>query len=176
MNITADSARRSGPQINGAGKHAHARVLGMLLRTDQDYAQTLLRVALGVIMFPHGAQHFLGWFGGYGFGGTLGWMTNDLSFPAPLAGLAILTEFFAPFALVLGLGGRVAALGITGLMLGAASTHLEHGFFMNWFGALPAGAEGFEYHLLVIAIALAIVFKGSGAWSIDRALTTRVRR
>jgi putative oxidoreductase len=154
----------------------HPRMLGMLLHTDQDHAQTLLRVSLGAILFPHGAQHFLGWFGGYGFGGTLGWMTNDLGFPVPLAALAILTELFAPFALVLGLGSRLAALGIVGLMVGAASTHLQHGFFMNWFGALPAGAEGFEYHLLVIAIALAIALKGSGARSIDRALTTRAWR
>jgi putative oxidoreductase len=138
--------------------------------TERNGTQTLLRVALGGIMFPHGAQHALGWFGGYGFGGTLKWMSGTVGFPAPLAALAIVTELLAPVALVLGVGGRVAALGILGLMLGAASTHLPNGFFMNWFGGLPAGQEGFEYHLLVMAITLAVILRGSGAWSVDRAL------
>ncbi|HEU4954123.1 MAG TPA: DoxX family protein, partial [Gemmatimonadales bacterium] len=83
---------------------------------------------------------------------------------------ALVTEITAPVALVLGLGGRLAALGVIGLMLGAASTHLANGFFMNWFGALPAGSEGFEYHLLVIALAGIVVLGGSGAWSLDRLL------
>ncbi|HET7233435.1 MAG TPA: DoxX family protein [Longimicrobium sp.] len=149
-----------------------ARVLG----TEANGTQTLLRLALGAIMFPHGAQHALGWFGGFGFGGTHGWMVKTLGFPAPLAALAIVTELLAPVALVLGLGGRVAALGILGLMLGAASTHLSNGFFMNWFGNLPAGGEGFEYHLLVMAISLAVILRGSGAWSLDRALAGGARR
>lgn len=146
-----------------------------LVNTEANAAQTLLRVALGAIMFPHGAQHALGWFGGYGFSGTHQWMTEALGFPAPLAALAIIVELLAPIALVLGIGGRVAALGIFGLMVGAAGTHLPNGFFMNWFGALPAGQEGFEYHLLVMAIALAVAIRGSGAWSLDRALSGRAR-
>ena len=76
----------------------------------------------------------------------------------------------APFALIFGLGGRVAALGIVGLMAGAATTHVQNGFFMNWFGSLPTGTEGFEYHLLAIGLAATIVFNGSGAFSIDRLL------
>ena len=83
------------------------------------------------------------------------------------AALAITTEFFAPFALLVGAGTRVAALGIVGLMIGAVSTHLDAGFFMNWFGTLPAGTEGFEYHLLVIAMAVALVIEGSGLASVD---------
>lgn len=142
-----------------------------VLRTDADPAMLLLRIALAVILFPHGAQHLLGWFGGYGFAGTHQWMTGTLGFPGSLAALAILVEFFAPFALIVGIGGRIAALGVAGLMVGAASTHFDHGFFMNWFGTLPAGAEGYEYHLLVLAIALAIVLRGSGAWSVDRVLS-----
>ena len=142
-----------------------------VLRTDADPAMLLLRVAVAVILFPHGAQHLLGWFGGYGFSGTHQWMTATLGFPSSLAALAILVEFFAPFALIVGVGGRIAALGVAGLMVGAASTHLEHGFFMNWFGTLPAGAEGYEYHLLVLAIALAIILRGSGVWSVDRVLS-----
>jgi putative oxidoreductase len=144
-----------------------------LLHTEGHLAPTLLRLTLGLVMFPHGAQHLLGWFGGYGFAGTQGWMTGTLGIPAALAALAILTEFLAPLALLVGLGGRVAALGIAGLMAVAASTHVANGFFMNWGGSLPAGAEGFEYHLLAIAVALAVTVQGSGAWSLDRALSGR---
>jgi len=144
--------------------------MSRLFRTTPTPLPTLARVAVGLTLFPHGAQHVLGWFGGYGFQGTLGWMTGTLGFPAFFAVLALVTEITAPVALVLGLGGRLAALGVIGLMLGAASTHLANGFFMNWFGALPAGREGFEYHLLVIALAGIVVLGGSGAWSLDRLL------
>jgi putative oxidoreductase len=144
-----------------------------LLHTDPDPAVLILRVSLGLILFPHGAQHLLGWFGGYGFAGTHQWMTGTLGFPAALAALAIVVEFFGAIALVLGVGSRIAAAGMIGLMLGAASTHVQHGFFMNWFGALAPGAEGFEYHLLVIAIAVAVAIRGGGALSIDRAVVNR---
>jgi putative oxidoreductase len=138
--------------------------------TSADISPLIARLTLGLVLLPHGAQHMLGWLGGYGFKGTLGWMTGTLGFPAPLAALAITVEFLAPFALVLGLLARPAALGIVGLMLGALSTHLANGFFMNWFGALPAGSEGFEYHIVVIALAATVVLQGSGAFSIDRLL------
>jgi putative oxidoreductase len=122
-------------------------------------------------MFPHGTQHALGWFGGFGFRGTLGWMTDTLGFPAPLAAIAIVVELLAPIALVLGLGSRLAAAGIFGLMVGAASTHLPNGFFMNWFGTLAPGVEGYEYHLIVLALAAVVVIEGGGALSIDRLLS-----
>jgi putative oxidoreductase len=115
----------------------------------------------------------LGWFGGYGFQGTLQWMTGTLGFPAPLAALALVTELVAPIALLAGAGGRVAALGIVGLMLGALTTPLPNGFFMNWFGNLPAGREGYEYHILAIALAGPVALQGSGTWSVDRALSRR---
>ena len=142
-------------------------VLRRVLGTTRDVGAAVARVALGLVIFPHGAQHALGWFGGYGFAGTFGWMTKTLGFPGPLAALAIVTELCAPIALVLGIGGRIAAAGVVGIMLGAISTHLASGFFMNWFGALPAGGEGFEYHLLVIALAAVVLIKGSGALSVD---------
>lgn len=141
-----------------------------ILNTDTDYSLTLARVTLGLVLLPHGAQHMLGWLGGYGFKGTLGWMTGTLGFPAPLAALAITVEFLAPFALILGLLSRPAALGIVGLMIGALSTHVSNGFFMNWFGQLQAGQEGFEYHIVVIALASVVLLQGSGAWSVDRLL------
>jgi putative oxidoreductase len=144
----------------------------IILATPGDAGAAIARLALALILFPHGAQHALGWFGGYGFAGTFDWMTG-LGFPAPLAALAIVTELLAPIALFVGFAGRAAALGTIGLMLGALSTHVEHGFFMNWFGSLPAGSEGFEYHLLVIALALVVVVRGSGAGSLDRHLAGR---
>jgi putative oxidoreductase len=140
------------------------------LATAAAPAPTVARLVLGLIMFPHGAQHALGWFGGYGFSGTLGWMTGTLGFPAPLAALAIITELLAPIALVLGLGGRLAAAGIAGIMAGALSTHVKDGFFMNWFGKLPTGNEGFEYHLLAMGLCAVVMIAGSGAWSLDRRL------
>ena len=148
-------------------------MLNKLISTNADAGALAARVMLGTIMIPHGFQHALGLFGGYGFSGTLGWMTNTLGFPAPLAAIAIATELVAPFALLLGLGGRLASLGIVGIMAGAISTHAPNGFFMNWFGSLPAGTEGFEYHLVVIGLASVIVLNGSGALSIDRFLTNR---
>lgn len=144
-----------------------------LLRTTAQPGPALARLTLAFVLFPHGAQHVLGWFGGYGFHGTLQWMTGTLGFPAPLAALALATELVAPFALLAGLGGRVAALGILGLMLGALSTHVANGFFMNWFGSLPAGQEGFEYHILALALAGTVALEGSGAWSLDRLLSAR---
>jgi len=118
-------------------------------------------MALALVLFPHGAQHLLAWFGGYGFAGTYQWMTG-LGFPGALAAVAIYVEFVAPFALLLGIAGRVAALGVVGLMLGAASVHVGNGFFMNWFGKLPAGAERYEYHILLATLAVAVAIAGAG--------------
>ena len=146
-----------------------------LIATRPAWSAALARIVLGAVIFPHGAQHALGWFGGYGFRGTHAWMTDTLGFPAVLAAVAIVAEFLAPLALVVGLGGRLAALGIVGIMAGAASTHLQNGFFMNWFGALPAGVEGFEYHLIAATLALVVAIEGSGALSIDRWLAREVR-
>lgn len=149
-------------------------MLQRLVRTRPESAPTLARLVLGLVMFPHGAQHALGWFGGYGFSGTHQWMTDSLGFPAPLAALAIVVELLAPIALVLGIGGRFAAAGIIGLMVGAASTHLANGFFMNWVGAMEPGAEGYEYHLLALALASVVAIQGSGVLSIDWVLTRDV--
>ena len=138
-----------------------------LFHTTRDPLTTIVRLTVALVLFPHGAQHVLGWFGGYGFQGTLGWMTGTLGFPAAFAVVALVTEIAAPIALLVGAGGRLAALGVIGLMLGALSTHVANGFFMNWFGTLPAGTEGFEYHILMIALAVVVAVRGSGAWSVD---------
>jgi putative oxidoreductase len=169
MTIGAAARRPTGG--TAPAKRERSSLVSQILHTRPAVAPALLRVTLALVIFPHGAQHLAGWFGGYGFSGTYGWMTGTLGIPGVLAAVAIVTEFVAPLALLVGLGGRAAALGIAGLMAVAASTHAANGFFMNWTGSLPAGAEGFEYHLLVIAMALAVVIQGSGAWSVDRALT-----
>jgi len=149
-------------------------ILDRLLSTDRDRTLLAQRVALGLIMFPHGAQKLLGWFGGYGYAGTMAFFTGTLHLPAPLAVLIILAESLGAVGLVLGAGTRVASLGIAAVMLGAiATTHAGVGFFMNWFGT--QGGEGFEYHLLVLALALPLVVRGGGARSVDGWLAARLR-
>jgi putative oxidoreductase len=143
-----------------------------LFATSNDFMLTVLRLVMGVVFFAHGAQKMLGWFGGYGFHGTMGFFTQQMGIPAPLAFLAICAEFFGGLGLILGLLSRVAAFGIICNMLVAIATvHHVNGFFMNWTGQQKG--EGFEYHLLAIAIGLAILVRGAGAWSIDRLLSGR---
>ncbi len=141
-------------------------MLGWLVQTHGDVVPLVLRLTLAVVMFPHGAQNALGWFGGYGFKGTLEFFRKS-GVPLPLAVLAIMAEFLGPLGLALGLLTRVAALGIAAVMLGAVLTvHRQHGFFMNWYGNQQG--EGFEYHLLVIGIALVLMIYGAGKGSVDQ--------
>lgn len=143
-----------------------------LIATNNDNATTLLRLVLGVIFFAHGAQKMLGWFGGYGFTGTMGFFTGMMHIPAPFAFLAIAAEFFGSIGLLLGFLTRVAGFGILSNMLVAiAMVHHNFGFFMNWTG-LQKG-EGYEYHLLVLAIATYLMIRGAGALSMDRLLSSR---
>jgi len=140
----------------------------MLITTDHNPATVILRLVLGVVFFAHGAQKLLGWFGGTGFSGTMGMFTGYLHIPAPLAFLAIAAEFFGGLGLILGFLTRVAAFGITVNMLVAIATvHHSYGFFMNWTGSQKG--EGFEYHLLVLAITAYLMIRGAGALSFDRA-------
>jgi putative oxidoreductase len=140
-----------------------------LLATSDDVTLTILRLVLGVVFFAHGAQKMLGWFGGYGFHGTMGFFEH-LGMPAPVAFLIICTEFFGGLGLLVGLLTRIPALGIGVEMIGAVlMVHLPNGFFMNWAGNQKG--EGFEYHLLVIAIAAVLLIRGGGAFSADRALS-----
>ena len=141
-----------------------------LISTSDDFTLTLVRLVMGVVFFAHGAQKMLGWFGGYGFHATMGFFTQGMHIPAPFAFLAICAEFFGGLGLIVGLLGRVAAFGIVLNMLVAIFTvHIHNGFFANWSGQQKG--EGFEYHLLAIALGLVVIVKGSGALSIDRALS-----
>jgi len=143
-----------------------------LLLTDDSKSLAFQRVVLGAVMFPHGAQKLLGWFGGYGWSGTMGFLTHGVGLPAALAGLIIFIEFFGSLALITGTLSRFAALGIAAVMVGAVvTTHGHNGFFMNWGG--HAAGEGFEYHLLALALALPIILRGAGAYSIDGVIANR---
>ncbi|MCL2723130.1 MAG: DoxX family protein [Polyangiaceae bacterium] len=143
-----------------------------VVSTSASFAGTVARLTLGIVMFPHGAQHVLGWFGGQGWSAAMDMFTNKLHIPAPLAAIAVLVEFFGSIALIIGAFSRIAALGILGLMVGAIVTvHLPNGFFMNWFG--QKAGEGFEYHLLAIGLALVTVVVGGGRGSIDYNLWNR---
>ena len=144
-------------------------IIHSITRTTGQAVPLLLRFTLALVFFPHGAQKVLGWFGGYGFTGTMGYFTGTMGLPYAVALLPVLTEFLAPFALVAGLGTRIAALAVGFEMLVAIATvHAANGFFMNWFGAQKG--EGYEYHLLVIGIALALIVQGAGRWSVDQAI------
>ena len=145
-----------------------------LIWTLNDRTLAMLRLVLGIVFFAHATQKKLGWFGGPGFSGTMQ-LFRHMGVPSLFAFLAIAAEFFGGLGLLVGFLGRVAALGIiVNMLVAIASVHLHHGFFMNWTGTQQG--EGFEYHLLAIAISLAVFIKGSGAMSVDRALTSRLSR
>ncbi|GCE46047.1 putative oxidoreductase [Thermosporothrix hazakensis] len=134
-----------------------------------------LRLALAAVMFPHGAQKLLGWFGGHGFEGAMLQFTQGLHIPAILAFLAIIAEFFGALGVLTGLLTRVAAFGIGSVMTTAmVLIHLKHGFFMNWSG--QATGEGVEYFLLAIAISLSLVVLGGGGWSLDQLFFGRLAK
>ena len=143
--------------------------------TDKSPAGLILRVVLGCVMFPHGAQKLFGWFGGRGYEATIRGFTGGMHIPELLAILVVLTESLGATSLVLGFCTRLAALAIAvDMAVAAILVHLKHGFFMNWAGT--AKGEGFEYHLLMIAIGLALVIKGGGLWSVDGAIAKKLKR
>lgn len=148
-------------------------MLTRLLSTANDFSLTLLRIVLGGLFFVHGAQKMLGWFGGNGFDATMGFFTTQMGIPAVFAFLAIAAEFFGGLGLVVGALARVAAFGIASVMAVAVfMVHAQFGLFMNWSGAQKG--EGYEYHLLAIAMSVALMLRGAGAWSVDRWLAARV--
>src|SRR5271169_5981207 len=143
-----------------------------LFQTSGSVAPLILRLLLAVVMFPHGAQKVLGWFGGSGFVSSMQTFTGKMGIPAAFAVLAILTEFLGPIALFFGFLTRIAAFAIGFDMLVAAIlVHVHFGFFMNWAGKQKG--EGLEYDLLLWAISLALILQGAGAFSLDRMISAR---
>ncbi len=149
------------------------KTMAKVLGTGDSLTPTVLRVMLGLVVFPHGAQKLLGWFGGAGLSGTIDYFASQLGVPPVVTLLVVAAEFFGALALIFGLFGRLAAVGVTAVMLGAIiMVHGDVGFFMNWLG--NQSGEGFEYHLLAIALAIGVLISGSGKLSLDRVLSDRI--
>ena len=144
-------------------------------QTDDSWTGLILRLTLGIVMFPHGAQKVLGWYGGYGFSGTLGFFTDTMHLPWIIAFLIIIGEFFGSLGLLVGFLTRFSAASIGVIMLGAITlVHWPNGFFMNWFG--KQAGEGYEYHLLVLGISIALTIIGAGRWSVDQQIAQRIAK
>ncbi|MGE4158351.1 MAG: DoxX family protein [Planctomycetota bacterium] len=142
---------------------------------ESQWAPLFSRVALGIMIFPHGAQKLLGWFGGYGFEGTMNFFTQTMGIPTPLAFLAIVAEFFGGLGLITGALTRISALGVGFTMAVAAiQVHLHNGFFMNWMGKQQG--EGIEFFILAVGLALSLLCSGGGRYSVDSKLLSMVKR
>jgi len=141
-----------------------------ILKTQNDWTGFIIRLTLGIVLLPHGAQSMLGLFGGYGFNGTLDFLTTQMELPWIVAFSVPIIEFIGSISLIIGFASRLWSIAIIFLFIGIIfTTQLENGFFMNWFGTQKG--EGFEYSLLVLGIAIALVINGSGKHSIDNILT-----
>jgi putative oxidoreductase len=144
-------------------------------QTDDSWTGLILRLTLGLVIFPHGAQKLLGWYGGFGFDGTLGFFTGTMGLPWIIAFLIIMGESFGSLGLLVGFLTRFSAASIGVIMLGAITlVHWPNGFFMNWFG--KQAGEGFEYHLLVLGIAIVLTIVGGGRWSVDQQIAQRIAK
>jgi putative oxidoreductase len=139
-------------------------ILESLIKTNADYIALFLRVIAGIIIFPYGMQKLFGWFGGPGIKGTL----DDLKtkkLPLFIAWLVIIGQSFGGVALILGILGRIAATGNFIIFTGALIVHSPDGWALNWWGKKKG--EGIEYFVMLLALLLVVIIKGSGAFSFD---------
>lgn len=142
----------------------------VIATNSENWAALFARAALAATIFPHGAQKLLGWFGGYGFSGTMGFFTGTMHLPWIIGFLVILFEFFGPLFLIFGLGTRIAAAAIALNFLGVILVaELHNGFFMNWSMTANKG-EGVEYFILLFGLVISVLISGGGKASIDAAL------
>jgi putative oxidoreductase len=133
----------------------------------------IMRVTLGGVIFAHGAQKLLGWFGGYGFEGTMGYFTGTQGLPYIVGLLVILGESLGAIALALGLFTRFMAGSIFVIMVGALILdHAQYGFFMDWFRNQKG--EGIEFDILTFGLAIPILISGAGAYSLDKFLSKKL--
>ncbi|MGH7495397.1 MAG: DoxX family protein [bacterium] len=131
----------------------------------------IARLALGLVMFAHGAQKLLGWFGGKGWSHSLEFMTGDLGIPAVFAVLAILAEFFGGLMIIIGAVTRLAALVlIIEQVVAALMVQLPSGFFMNWSPTMSTAGHGVEMNLVLIGLAATLFCTGAGAYALDARL------
>lgn len=140
----------------------------MTITINRRHSISLLvaRLALGLVVGAHGAQKLFGWFGGFGFEGTMGFFTESIGLPYLLSLTIIILESVGMIALMAGLLTRVISASLIIIMIGAIfSTHLDNGFFMNWMGS--QSGEGYEFHLLAIALSAVLTINGAGVYSFD---------
>ncbi len=143
--------------------------------TRSSWSAMILRLGLAGVILPHGFGKLLGWFGGFGFAGTMGFFTHKMHIPAPVAFLVIIGESLGSLALILGFMTRFVAVSFVMIMIGAILlVHLPNGFYMNWYGT-KAG-EGYEYHLLVITMAISLLLSGAGKASVDGVIAENLDR
>jgi putative oxidoreductase len=145
-----------------------------ILSTNSANVTALIaRIVLGIAIFPHGAQKLLGWFGGYGFEGTMGFLTGTAGLPWIVALMVILVEFFGSLLLIFGFGTRLAAFAVIANFAGVVITsHAGNGFFMNWYSQAGKG-EGLEYFILLFGLAVISLVAGGGMASVDAAISTK---
>jgi putative oxidoreductase len=146
-----------------------SKMKNKIFSTTNDWTGLVTRLSVGLVLFPHGAQQMLGIFGGYGFTGTMSFLTDSLHLPALIAFLVITIQFFGSVSLVTGFASRLWSVAVAVVFIGTIFTaHIGNGFFMNWYGTQKG--EGFEYALLVIGLSIATLVNGSGKYSIDNIL------
>lgn len=151
------------------------KTIKQFLATDQQsWSLLLVRIALGIVILPHGMQKALGLFGGYGFSATVGFF-QSMGMPFLIGTLVVLAEFVGSIGLILGFGTRFMAFSVGLTMAGAAvlGGHAANGFFMNWFGMQKG--EGLEYFILVVGMALAVLLSGSGKYSVDNLILKKIK-
>lgn len=150
-------------------------MLERIFSTRGNWSPVIIRATLALILFPHGAQKVFGWFGGYGFSGTMDFFTGAVGLPWIIGFLVIVIEFLGPLLLAAGLFTRITAIAIFGQFIGIIlHSHIQYGFFMNWFGRLKAGQEGIEFHLLVLGMSAALVISGAGKYALEEYLLKKI--
>lgn len=148
--------------------------LSIFFKTNEHLSGLIVRITLAFVMLPHGCQLLFGWFGGFGFTGTMNYFTQVEGLPWMIGFLVIALQFFGALAILVGFMGRFFAMAMAVLFFGMVVTsHWQHGFFMNWMGNQQG--EGFEFHVLAIGLSLALLVSGSGAYSVDARLTKQLK-
>jgi putative oxidoreductase len=129
-----------------------------------DLGLLIIRLISGLVFAAHGAQKLFGWFGGFGIGGTGGWMESMGFRPGkPFATAAGLGEFLGGLLLALGFLGPVGpALMLSVMLVASITVHLKNGLF--------AANNGFELPLLFATVGVGISLTGPGRYSVDAAM------
>ena len=142
-----------------------------IFKTTDSIAPVFLRLFTAIVIFPHGAQKLLGWFGGFGFEGSMNYFTGTVDLPWVVGFAVIIIEFFGSLFLLLGFATRFWSLAVASVMTGVILTNFTSYFFMNWFGTQKT--EGMEFFLLAIGMSLSLLVSGAGRFSIDALISKR---